>query len=156
MKLGLISDTHGFLDPKLTRLFRGVDHILHAGDIGSDYIIAQLEAIAPVTAVLGNNDDSPCFPLTEVVALGEVKFLIHHIVSPRTLPQKLKERIAREKPDVVVFGHSHKQFCERIDGVLFVNPGYAGKLRFNLERSAALMQLNGKDTQVKFLRLQDD
>lgn len=156
MKLGLISDTHGFLDPKLTRLFRGVDHILHAGDIGSDYIIAQLEAIAPVTAVLGNNDDSPCFPLTKVVALGEVKFLIHHIVSPRTLPPKLKERIAREKPDVVVFGHSHKQFCERIDGVLFVNPGYAGKPRFNLERSAALMQLNGKDTQVKFLRLQDD
>ena len=80
MKLGLISDTHGFLDSKLTRIFRGVDHILHAGDIGPDYLIAQLESIAPVTAVLGNNDDSPCFPLTKVVVIGEIKFLVQQIV----------------------------------------------------------------------------
>jgi putative phosphoesterase len=156
VKLGLISDTHGFFDPKLTRIFRGVDHILHAGDIGPDYLVAQLEALASVTAVLGNNDDSPCFPLTKVVAIGELKFLVHHIVSPRALTGELKERIAREKPDVVVFGHSHKQFCERIDGVLFVNPGYAGKPRFNLERSVALLEAEGKDIQVKFVTLRND
>ena len=156
MKLGLISDTHGFLDPKLTRIFRGVDHILHAGDIGPDHLIAQLEAIAPVTAVLGNNDNSPCFPLTKVVMVGELKFLVHHIVSPRTLTDALKERIASEKPDVVVFGHSHKQFQERIDGVLFVNPGYAGKPRFSLERSEALLEADGKEMQVKFVTLLND
>jgi putative phosphoesterase len=156
VKLGLVSDTHGFLDPKLTRIFRGVDHILHAGDIGPDFLIAQLESVAPVTAVLGNNDNSACFPLTKVVEVGELKFLVHHIVSPRTLTDELKERIFREKPDVVVFGHSHKQFCERIDGVLFVNPGYAGKPRFNLERSVALLEAEGKEMQVKFVTLLND
>ena len=156
MKLGLISDTHGFLDPKLTRIFRGVDHILHAGDIGPDHLIAQLEAIAPVTAVLGNNDNSPCFPLTKVVAIDELKLLVHHIVSPRALTGELKERISREQPDVVVFGHSHKQFCERIDGVLFVNPGYAGKPRFSLERSVALLEADGKEIQVRSVTLRND
>jgi putative phosphoesterase len=156
VKLGLISDTHGFLDPKLMRIFRGVDHILHAGDIGPDYLIAQLESIAPVTAVLGNNDSSQCFPLTKVVVVGELKFLVHHIVWPRALTDELKERISREKPDVVMFGHSHKQFCERIDGALFVNPGYAGKPRFNLERSVALLEANGKEVQVKFVTLQNE
>jgi len=156
VKLGLVSDTHGFLDPKLLRIFRGVDRILHAGDIGPDHIVAQLEAIAPVTAVLGNNDDSPCFPLTKVIAVGELKFLLHHIVSPHALTDELKNRISREKPDVVVFGHSHKQFRERIDGVLFVNPGYAGKPRFAMDRSVALLEADGKKIEVKFVTLQND
>ena len=156
MKLGLISDTHGFLDSKLTRIFRGVDHILHAGDIGPDYLIAQLESIAPVTAVLGNNDDSPCFPLTKVVVIGEIKFLVHHIVSPRALTDELKDRLSRERPDVVVFGHSHKPFFERIGEVLFVNPGYSGKPRFAMERSVALLEADGKEMQVKFVTLQND
>jgi putative phosphoesterase len=156
VKLGLISDTHGFLDPRLPRIFRGVDHILHAGDIGPDYLIAQLEAIAPVTAVLGNNDSSSCFPLTQVFIAEKRKFLVHHIVSPRALTDELKTRLAQEKPDAVVFGHSHKQFCEQIDGVLFVNPGYAGKPRFNAERSVALLENRGKDLQVKFVTLSNE
>lgn len=153
MKLGLISDTHGFLDPRLMRIFHGVEHILHAGDIGPDYLIAQLESVAPVTAVLGNNDASPCFPLTKTVGIGELKFLVHHIVSPHALTDELRTRIARERPDAVVFGHSHKQFCERIDGVLFINPGYAGKPKFGAERSVALLEADGKDMQVKFITL---
>lgn len=153
MKLGLISDTHGFLDPRLSRIFRGVDHILHAGDIGPDFLIAQLQAIAPVTAVLGNNDDSPCFPLTQVVQLGAVKFLIHHIVTPRALTDELKARVAKEKPDVVLFGHSHQQFDQIIKGVRFVNPGYAGKPKFGAERSVALLELSGKSIEVRFVKL---
>ena len=165
MKLGLISDTHGFLDPRLTRIFRGVDHILHAGDIGPDFLIAQLESIAPVTAVLGNNDSSLLFNLTESLVLtqksengvlAKCKFLIHHIVSPRALTDELRTRIAQEKPDAFVFGHSHKQFCERIDGVLFVNPGYAGKPRFGAERSVALLEAEGKEIQVKFVPLSSE
>ena len=85
MKIGVISDTHGFLDPKVLKLFAGVEHILHAGDIGSDAIIAELEAVAPVTAVLGNTDSSPTFRLAEVVKLAGRKFLVHHIVNPRAL-----------------------------------------------------------------------
>jgi len=156
VKLGLISDTHGFLDPELTRHFRGVDHILHAGDIGPDHLIAQLEAIAPVTAVLGNNDASALFPLTKTVVLGEWKFLVQHIVSPRSLTEELKSRVARERPDVVVFGHSHQPFSERIGGVRFINPGYAGRPRFGAKRSVALLTTEGKEAQVQFIPLGDE
>src|SRR5262245_31916080 len=98
MKIGVISDTHGFLDPKIGKIFAGVDHILHAGDIGPDWLIAELGAIAHKTAVLGNNDNSPSFRLTEVVTLAERKFLVHHIVSPLALQDELRERVARELP----------------------------------------------------------
>lgn len=153
MKVGLISDTHGFLDPRLTRIFKGVHHILHAGDIGPDFLIAQLEAIAPVTAVLGNNDNSPCFPLTQVQVLGGVKFLVHHIVTPRALTEELQAQVAQEKPDVVMFGHSHQKFDQLCNGVRFINPGYAGKPKFGAERSVALLEITGKDLELRFVKL---
>jgi hypothetical protein len=153
MTLGILSDTHGFLDPRVEKIFAGVDHILHAGDIGPDLIIAQLEAIAPVTAVLGNNDASPCFRLTESVKLGDRNFLVHHIVMPRELSDELETRIARERPDAVIFGHSHRQFAQTIDSVLFVNPGYAGKPRFGQERSVARLHCDSKEIRVEFIAL---
>jgi len=153
MKLGLISDTHGYLDPRVDKIFGGVDHILHAGDIGPDLIIAQLEAIAPVTAVLGNNDSSPCFPLTQVVTLGGCKFLVHHIVTPRELHSDLRARVAHERPNAVIFGHTHKQFNEVIGGIHFLNPGYAGKPRFNQARSVALLDCDAKRIRPQFIEL---
>src|SRR5688572_29913231 len=108
MKIGVISDTHGFLDPKIPKLFEGVDHILHGGDVGSSMVLLELENIAPVTAVLGNVDGGMPLKLTEVVELGERKFLLQHIVEPRSLGDQLTETIARARPDVVVFGHTHK------------------------------------------------
>lgn len=155
MKLGLISDTHGYLDPRLPRIFKGVDHILHAGDIGPDFLIAQLESIAPVTAVLGNNDNSNWIPLTQVKVLGEVKFLVHHIVTPRELHSELKARVAQEKPDVVMFGHSHQKFDQVSNGVRFINPGYAGKPKFGAERSVALLEITGKNLELRFVKLTD-
>ncbi len=153
MKLGLISDTHGFLDPRLPKIFQGVDHILHAGDIGPDHLIAQLKSIAPVTAVLGNNDHSPCFPLTQLFVSGEWKCLVHHIVTPQALTEELRARIARDQPDVVVFGHSHQPFEQRLHGVLFVNPGYAGKPRFGQARSVAVLESRGRKLETRFVRL---
>jgi len=153
MKLGIISDTHGFLDPKIPRLFAGVEHILHAGDIGSDGIVVGLESVAPVTAVLGNTDSSPTFRLTEVVTLAGRKFLVHHIVNPRGLTDELRLRIARERPDAVVFGHTHKAFSETIDGVLYLNPGYAGKQKFGAERSMAILNCDGEGMRPEFLTL---
>jgi hypothetical protein len=153
MKLGIVSDTHGWLDPKIPGLFAGVEHILHAGDIGSDAITAELEGVAPVTAVLGNNDSSPTFRLTEVVILAGRKFLVHHIVSPRALTEELRLRIARERPDAVVFGHTHRAFVETIDGVLFLNPGYAGKPKFTNERTVALLHGDDAGMRVEFLPL---
>jgi len=151
MKIGLISDTHGFLDPKVPELFAGVGHILHAGDMGGDSIIVELEAIAPVTAVLGNTDSSPTFRITEVVALAQRKFFVHHIVNPHALKENLQLQIARERPDAVVFGHTHKAFCETIGGVLYLNPGYAGKPKFGAERSVAILRC--QEMRVDFLSL---
>lgn len=153
MKIGLISDTHSFLDPKISRLFAGVEHILHAGDVGPHSLLLELEAIAPVTAVLGNTDTWLNLKLTELAEIGGRKFLLHHIVNPRALTDDLKELIERAKPDVVVFGHTHKPFCETIGGVLFFNPGYAGKQRFALERSVAILHCDPKEMRPEFIAL---
>jgi putative phosphoesterase len=153
MKIGVISDTHGFLDPKVHEIFAGVSHILHAGDIGDDSIIVELKAIAPVTAVLGNTDGSPTFRITEVVTLADHKFLVHHIVNPHALKEELQLQVARERPDVVVFGHTHKAFCETIGDVLFFNPGSAGKPRFGRGRTAAILHCGEKEIRPEFLEL---
>jgi putative phosphoesterase len=153
MKIGVISDTHGFLDPKIPGLFAGVGHILHAGDIGPDSIISELEAIAPVTAVLGNTDAGSAFRPTEMVTLDGRKFLVHHIVDPYAPREELQPRLAREHPDAVVFGHTHKAFCQRINGTLFFNPGYAGRPKHGTERSVAILHDEGKEIRPEFLKL---
>jgi putative phosphoesterase len=152
--IGVISDTHNYLDPRIPHLLAGVDHILHAGDIGLPAIILQLEQIAPVTAVSGNTDD-PGFHYrqTEVVEAVGRKFLLHHIVNPQSLADPIKARVGWDRPDVVVFGHTHKPFCQTIDGVLFFNPGYAGKSRFGLERSVAILHCGEKGIREEYLPL---
>jgi uncharacterized protein len=155
MKIGIISDTHNSLDPQIPKLLEGVDHILHAGDIGLPWILLELEFIAPVTAVGGNTDDATLrYEETKTIELAGRKFLVHHIVDPRALADKLKVRIAREQPDVVVFGHTHKAFCETVGGVLYFNPGYAGKPKFNMERSVAILHCERKEIRPEFLPLQ--
>ena len=153
MKIGVISDTHNYLDPKIPDLFAGVEHILHGGDVGQTSIIFQLEQIAPVTAVLGNTDSFLDLRETEIVTLAGRKFLLHHIVNPHDLAEPIKPRVLREKPDVVVFGHTHKPFCETIKGTLYFNPGYAGKSRFGMERTLAIMRLDEKGIRTEFLKL---
>jgi putative phosphoesterase len=153
MKIGVLSDTHGHLDPKIVELFEGVDHILHGGDIGYPSIILELEQVAPVTAVLGNNDAGLDFNETEIVQLLDRKFLVHHIVNAHKPSDSIKRRIIRENPDVVVFGHTHKPFCETIGQTLFFNPGYAGKPRFNLTRSVAILNCDSTGVTAEFLEL---
>jgi putative phosphoesterase len=153
MKIGIISDTHGFLDSRIEAIFAGVDHILHAGDIGNPMIELELRFIAPVTLVLGNNDQGMSFKETEVVTLADKKFLVHHIVNPRALADPMKARIRRDRPDAVVFGHTHKKFAEMVDGVFYFNPGYAGKPKFGAERSVALLHLDGPDLRHEFIPL---
>ena len=153
MKIGVISDTHGWLDPRVEKIFAGVDHILHAGDIGNPLIELELKFIAPVTAVLGNTDLGLTFKETEIVTLAEKKILVHHIVNPRALSENVEARIQRDRPDVVVFGHTHKKFAETVDGVFFFNPGYAGKPKFGAERSVALLHCDGKGVRHEFIPL---
>ncbi len=153
MKLGVISDTHGDLDSKVATLFAGVDHILHAGDIGPHSIILELEHIAPVTAVLGNTDFGGTVRETEIVELDGVKFLVNHIVDPHRLEPMLKERVERQKPDVIVFGHTHKTFDETIDGIRYFNPGYAGAPRSNAQRSVAILHCGNGKIRAEFFDL---
>ena len=98
MRIGVISDTHNYLDPRIPHLFAGVDLILHGGDIGMPAIILALEQIAPVTAVAGNTDDPGFrYPQTDVVELGGRRFLVQHIVNPQSLTDPIRTRIARER-----------------------------------------------------------
>jgi putative phosphoesterase len=153
-RIGVISDTHNFFDPRIPKLFAGVDHILHGGDIGNPSIISQLEEIAPVTAVLGNTDDSSLrFRETEVVEIEGRKFLVHHIVNPVALMDSLKESLAREKPDAVIFGHTHKPYRQVLKGILFFNPGYAGGSRFGMDRSVAVLTMGQGEIEAKYFGL---
>lgn len=154
MKIGVLSDTHNHFDRRLPHLFAGVDHILHGGDIGMPLILLELEQIAPVTAVGGNTDDPGLgYQETALVTLADRKLLVRHIVKPHAPADFLRALLARERPDVVVFGHTHKPFCESIGGSLFFNPGYAGKPRFGLERSVAILHCDSNQVRPEYLTL---
>lgn len=153
MKIGVISDTHGFLDPRVEKIFAGVQHILHAGDIGEPMIELELKFIAPVTIVLGNTDLGLAFKQTAIVTLAEKKFLVHHIVNPFAPDERLEAKLRREKPDAVIFGHTHKKFAQTVNGIFFFNPGYSGKPKLGTERSVAILHLEGKEMRQEFITL---
>ena len=153
LRIGVLSDTHGFLDPRVEKIFAGVDHILHAGDIGDAIIELELKFIAPVTVVQGNVDAGRHFKLTEIVTLAHKKFLVHHIVNLWALSETVAHQVARARPDAVIFGHTHKPFAQVLDGVFFFNPGYAGKPKFGAERSVAILQVKDKEIRHEFIPL---
>jgi uncharacterized protein len=153
MNIGVISDTHNFLDPKVSELFAGVEHILHAGDVGNLLILSELETIAPVTAVYGNTDMGLPLKETELIELAGRRFLVQHIVNPHALTDRLQERVARARPEVIVFGHTHRTFCERMGGVLYFNPGSAGKPKFGLGRTVAILHCDEKEIRHEFISL---
>ena len=154
MRIGVISDTHDFLDPRIPKLFAGVNHILHGGDIGMPVILLELEQIGPVTAVGGNTDDGTFrYPETSVIELGGRKFLIHHIVNPHKPDDRVQARMTRERPALVIFGHTHKPFFETINRTIFFNPGYAGKPRFGMERSVAILHCDENEIRPEYLTL---
>ncbi len=138
MLVGVISDTHGLLRPEAVEALRGVEHILHAGDVGDPAILDGLRGLAPVTAIRGNIDrQGVCaeLPATEAVELaGSLVYMVHSV---RDLD--LKPRAAGVA--VVVSGHSHKAGVEMRDGVMYLNPGSAGPRRFRLPITLALLRL---------------
>lgn len=157
MKVALVSDSHGLSDPKLPGLFAGVELVLHAGDIVKPAVLDELEAIAPVRAVRGNNDLGPSFdhlPETALVELGALTALVVHDLGPRTSPiAPAATMLRRHRPELVVHGHSHRPGAHRLDGTLFVNPGSAGPRRFSLPRTAALLEVDGRRVSVTFFDL---
>ncbi len=143
LRVGLISDTHGLLRPQALESLAGCDHILHAGDVGDAAILAHLAAIAPLTAVRGNNDYGAWardLPEQATVRLGAVGALVLHDLAD--LPGTALDGIA-----VVVCGHSHRPSIERRGALLVVNPGSAGPRRFRLPVSLGLLHV-GADGDV--------
>ena len=141
MRIGILSDTHGHLDPAIREIFKGVDHILHARDFGFASIVLELEDIAPVTAVLGNADDPGTgFKETEAVQLGGRTFVLHHVVDPARLSERMQLACLHHSPDVIVYGHTHRAHHEVRDGRLFLNPGYAGRRKGDERRSVAILR----------------
>jgi len=130
LKIGVIADTHGYLDPRVFELFDGVDAILHAGDFEDEDTLLELGALAPVYAVCGNCDYLfyEKYPRQRLVELGGRRILLCHIYDNlgNLHPGILKE-LRENPPDVLVFGHTHEAVNEVQDGVLLFNPGYAGK-----------------------------
>ncbi len=128
LNIGVIADTHGLLRPQAEQALAGVDLIIHAGDVGKGDVLERLGQIAPVVAIRGNIDTSgPAaqLPDTRMLELaGHRVFLLHDI--------KTLEQPAAAGCDIIIAGHSHKPRNEMLDGVLYFNPGGAGRRRFTL------------------------
>ena len=137
MRVGIIADTHGLLRPEAIAVLDGVDHIIHAGDIGGDEILRALREIAPVTFVRGNNDEDDGYG-TKRVELGGTRFLVTHILPRPSEPRPEITKMLRST-DVVVFGHSHLPHNEVLGGVRFFNPASAGPRRFDYPVSVGIV-----------------
>jgi putative phosphoesterase len=139
-EIGVISDTHGLVRPEALAALGGVDHILHAGDIGDPSVLEQLTLLAPVTAVRGNNDRGrwvSVIPPSAILEVGDVRiYVVHDVKALRLDPRKA--RLA-----AVVAGHSHRPVVEDRDGILFLNPGSAGPRRFRLPVSIGRLTVEG-------------
>jgi uncharacterized protein len=137
-RIGIISDTHGLLRPEAERHLSGVDHIVHGGDIGNPDIIAALRRIAPVTAIRGNVDTGDWaneYSDTELVRLaGRSIFVLHDLKTLRIDP-------VTRGIDVVISGHSHAPKIDAVGGVLYLNPGSAGRRRFRLPITLATLDV---------------
>ena len=144
MRLGIISDTHGTLPPEVFQVFEGVDHILHAGDVGSADILTELEALAPVTAVYGNTDGwglRARLPKVAKLRLDGFDIVVTHGDQFGTpTPEALHE--AFPEGEILVFGHTHQPLVETVDMVVTaMNPGSAGAPRHGLPPSVGIMEL---------------
>lgn len=150
VRVGLISDTHGLMRPEALAALAGVSHIVHAGDIGTAEILAQLRAIAPVTAVRGNNDKGTwarAIAESEVVEIGGKSIYVLHDL------KELDVDPAVAGFSVVVTGHSHKPAIVTKDDVLYVNPGSAGPRRFKLPVCVAMLEIQRKTVRAEIREL---
>jgi uncharacterized protein len=148
--IGVISDTHGLVRPAAVAALEGVELILHAGDVGGPAVLEELERIAPVVAVRGNNDRGEWareLPAWEVAEIGGLfAYVLHDLKEIDLSPEGAGFR-------VVVSGHSHKPSVEERRGVLYLNPGSAGPRRFRLPVSVALLRVRDAEVAAEIIEL---
>ena len=145
MKIGVVSDTHGLFRPEIKRALKGVERILHLGDVGDFSVLKELGKIAPVTAVRGNTDregPSSELPETEVVLIADsYVYMLHDLKLLHLDP-------AAGKFAAVLFGHTHLPNFDVRKGVLYFNPGSCGPKRFKLPVTVGVLKVN-KDGEFK-------
>jgi putative phosphoesterase len=147
MLVGLISDTHGYVNARILDAFEGVQAILHAGDVGSSRVLERLRCLSSVSAVRGNMDsrhDTASLPTHLDLSLEGCRIhLVHRLEDARPGPDT----------DVVVFGHTHRPTVERRDRVLYVNPGTAAARGFREEATVALLRVEGGQPHAEVVAL---
>jgi putative phosphoesterase len=151
MLIGVISDTHGLLRPEVLAALEGSDVIIHAGDVGRADIIDTLNAIAPTFAVRGNVDTQDwarALPDTRVVEVGGMRLYVLHIRAELSVDPVAAGYAA------VIFGHSHKPSIEQRSGVLYLNPGSAGRRRFRLPVSVGRLRATRRTLDAEIVELQ--
>ncbi|MGH8352947.1 MAG: metallophosphoesterase family protein [Pseudomonas sp.] len=150
LRIGLISDTHGLLRPEALARLQGCDHLIHAGDIGKPEILSTLEAIAPLSAVRGNNDQADWaldLPQRLLVKIGRLAIYVLHDLAELDIDPSAAG-IA-----VVVSGHSHRPKREERAGVLYINPGSAGPRRFKLPIGLGYLHIDNSQVHAELLSL---
>lgn len=148
--IGVISDTHGKMDPKVSGVFQGVDHIIHAGDVCGLDIIPKLRKIAPVTAVKGNMDSGDLgirLKATETIKFGRALVYVLHI------SHMLDIEPDKDGFNVIITGHTHVPQIETKNKVLYLNPGSATLPRHQNLPSVALLSIDGQDISAEIIKL---
>ena len=159
-RIGIISDTHGGLCPDVFRHFEGVDAILHAGDIGTEEVLWELETIAPVYAVRGNVDffqAAKKLPRKRIETFESVRFgLIHGDLFPRAdLPERLLPYFAGDRVQAIVFGHTHEKYIRRVGSIYLLNPGASNPRQVKSCYSVLIVEVDsGKIVKISDMSLQ--
>ena len=157
MKIGLISDTHGHLPADVFTVFSEVDLIIHAGDIGTEEVLIDLRASAPVTAVYGNMDHSlpgGRLPRIAFIKAEELTLCVTHILnSPKSFAYELYKM--NKKADVVIFGHTHRPEVQKYNDILFINPGSIAYPRDEGGPSVAILSVAGSETEITFYKVKN-
>ena len=152
MKIGLLSDTHGYLDKKIFNHFAECDEIWHAGDIGSTGLADELEKFKPLRAVFGNIDDRELqlrFPEDLHFTCEGLRIWITHIGgTPPHYNKRVKKMLAMDTPDIFICGHSHMLLIKKDPAhgdMLFLNPGAAGNQGFHYQKTLLRLEIIGKE-----------
>jgi putative phosphoesterase len=159
VRIGVVSDTHGYLDAHVLEAFSGVDHIIHAGDIMDAATLDALAAVAPVTAVAGNMDDGKLGKLPREVAgeVGGVRFIVGHKrkrLLKRLSNGKIEGIGKHDLPELVVCGHDHLPAVEWVDGTLYLDPGSASAPHYeDDDPTVAIVESGRSGLDVRFIRI---
>jgi uncharacterized protein len=150
IRVGVLSDTHGLLRPEARAFLVGCDYIIHAGDIGAQGILHDLEELAPLIAVRGNNDIAPWaedLPRSELIRIGGAFICIIHDMG------ELDIDLHAARVGAVISGHSHRPLIETRAGIIYLNPGSCGPRRFKLPISVGELTIRGDDVAARVVEL---